>query len=102
MLGSFSSTVAEAALDEWRSLWQSLVVQFIDGMVTVADPHGARQTGATKQSVPYGEDWYARVVSDPKWAAHYRCGGGCSFDEDEHNGTSTNRAAISKLAILMR
>ena len=52
----------------WRELWQALLVKFVDGRVTVADPTNG-VCGCSKQSANFTDAWKAKVIADT--ADHY-------------------------------
>lgn len=52
-----------AATARWTALWQELLVSFIDGRVTAANPKEP-VCECTKESATFSEAWKAKVVAD--------------------------------------
>uniref|UniRef100_A0A7S3JY54 Dipeptidase n=1 Tax=Aureoumbra lagunensis TaxID=44058 RepID=A0A7S3JY54_9STRA len=58
---AFSAT--ESTHKAWLHLWQRLVVTFIDGRITAADPSN-KVCGCDKQTPTYDDNWKAKVIAD--------------------------------------
>ena len=69
VLNAHAVASGAAATAAWKELWQKLIVTFIDGMTTSADPTD-QVCGCKKTRATFGDDWKAKVVKDA--GKHYR------------------------------
>ena len=68
LLSEHAVAAGATASAAWRELWQALLVKFVDGRVTVADPTNG-VCGCSKQSANFSDAWKAKVIADT--ADHY-------------------------------
>ena len=63
VLTAHAAAAGAQATQTWKSLWQQLMVSFIDGRVTTddADDHVC---GCAKTSVEFSDEWGSKVVAD--------------------------------------
>ena len=69
VLNRMAVEVGGKATAGWVSTWQELMVKFVDGKITTAEPSN-EVCGCKKQSAAFGDAWKAKVISDA--GSHYR------------------------------
>eukprot|EP00656_Telonema_subtile_P010342 TRINITY_DN1496_c0_g1_i5.p1 TRINITY_DN1496_c0_g1~~TRINITY_DN1496_c0_g1_i5.p1 ORF type:complete len:164 (+),score=42.40 TRINITY_DN1496_c0_g1_i5:94-585(+) len=82
LLTKYCETTGDWMTSEWRQFWMVLFSRVRDGFNCAAPKlpqcKPGQTKGCTSRVVPhcaetgYSTDWYARMISDPANAAHYR------------------------------
>lgn len=63
VLNAMAIQVGGTATKAWGALWQTLIVSFVDGKITTADPSN-QVCGCKKTSATFGDAWKGKVVVD--------------------------------------